>query len=40
VLVRRAQPARGGVVVGLQVLEPEKILPLLRKAFAGRGKAE
>ncbi|HWE63702.1 MAG TPA: PilZ domain-containing protein [Chloroflexota bacterium] len=34
VLVRRAQPGRGGVEVGLQVLQPEKILPLVRKALA------
>lgn len=34
VLIRRAQPGRGGVQLGLQVLEPGKILPLLRRALA------
>jgi hypothetical protein len=34
VLVKRAAPARGGVHVGLQVVDTEGIMPLLRKALA------
>jgi hypothetical protein len=38
VLVKRATPSRGGVQVGLQVIDAEGLLPLLKKAL-GRMKA-
>lgn len=37
VIVRRAAPGRGGVQVGLQVLDAEGLMPLLKKAL-GRTK--